>query len=50
MQGYKGRAFYDKLSQWKPSGWDVYHLMFAPDVLHREDINRITDPSHFGDM
>ena len=50
MQGFKGRAFYDKLTQWKSDGWDIYHLMFAPDTLEVEDVDRITDHSNFLDM
>ncbi|XP_035828367.1 uncharacterized protein LOC101855140, partial [Aplysia californica] len=50
MSGFKGRAFYDKLAQWKSDGWDLYHLMFAPDTLEVEDVDRITDHSNYLDI
>ncbi|GFN96319.1 stereocilin [Plakobranchus ocellatus] len=50
ITGYKGRVFLDKLQQWKPDDWDIYHLMFAPDSLKPEDIDFISNMDNYRDI
>ncbi|KAK3760541.1 hypothetical protein RRG08_022825 [Elysia crispata] len=50
ISGFKGRVFLDKLQQWKPNDWDIYHLMFAPDSLKPADVNLITNMDNFRDI